>query len=156
MSENRTFTRRYDSFPPSRVKWLWKPYIPLGKVSVIQGDPGDGKTTLALSLAAMLTTGRPLPETDGEPLLAEVIYQSAEDNVSDTLNPRLTALGADCSKISAIDVPFSDIEKDCETLENAIREVGAKLCVLDPLCIAIHNGSYGWKVKMESSHPRAP
>jgi RecA/RadA recombinase len=139
MTENRTFTRRFDTHPKSSVSWLWKPYIPMGKVTVIQGDPGDGKTTVALAIAAYVTTGRPLPETTGEPVIGEVIYQSAEDNVGDTLNPRLLALGADCSKISYMH-EFSDIEKDCENLENAILEVEAKFVCLDPLQAYIGRG----------------
>ena len=125
MDENRTITRRFNTFTKKDVKWLWHPYLACGKISMIQGDPASGKTTLALAIAALLTTGRPMPEDNHEPLRGEVIYQSAEDNVGDTLNPRLTAMGADCSKISVIEAPFEDIEKDCETLENAIREVGA-------------------------------
>ena len=137
----RTLTRRFNSYPRTEVKWLWKPYIPLGKVCVIQGDPGDGKTTLALALSALLSRGQPLPETDCEPISGEILYQSAEDQVSDTLEPRLAAMGADCSKISNISVPFNDIEKDCELLENAIREVGAVLFVLDPLQAFIGKGN---------------
>ena len=58
--------------------------------------------------------------------------QSAEDDPNDTITPRLLALGADCEKVSDISVPFNDIDKDCEVLENAIREVGAKMAVIDP------------------------
>ena len=133
MNDNRTITRRYNTFPKADIRWLWHPYIARGKICVVQGDPASGKTTLVLAIAALLTMGRPMPEDNGKPLCGEVIYQSAEDHVGDTLNPRLTAMGADCSKISVIAEPFTDIEKDCETLESAIREVGALLCVLDPL-----------------------
>ncbi|GHU53418.1 hypothetical protein FACS1894132_05520 [Clostridia bacterium] len=101
-------------------------------MAVIQGDPGTGKTTLALAVAAHLSIGRPLPEIIGEPLIGESIYQSAEDDGDDTLAPRLSALGADSDMVSDISVPFNDIENDCELLENAIREVNAKLVVIDP------------------------
>lgn len=141
MDENRTITRRFNTFQCKEIRWLWKPFLACGKISVIQGDPASGKTTLALAIAALLTTGRPMPEDNREPLCGEVIYQSAEDNIGDTLNPRLAAMGADCSKISVIEAPFSDIEKDCETLEGAIREVGALYCVLDPLQGFIGKGS---------------
>jgi len=140
MDGTRSLTRRFNTYPRTEVKWLWRPYIPLGKVSVIQGDPGDGKTTLALALSALLSMGQPLPETDEESVYGEILYQSAEDTVSDTLHPRLSSMGADCSKISNISVPFGDIEKDCELLENAIREVGAVLFVLDPLQAFIGKG----------------
>ena len=51
---------------PKEVKWLWYPYIPLGKVTLLQGDPGDGKSKLMLSIAALLSNGEPLPFTDEE------------------------------------------------------------------------------------------
>ena len=51
---------------PKEVKWLWYPYIPFGKVTLLQGDPGDGKSKLMLSIAALLSNGEPLPFTDEE------------------------------------------------------------------------------------------
>jgi len=141
MEDTRTITRRYNTFQRKEISWIWKPFIARGKISLINGDPSSGKTTLALAIAALLTTGRPMPEDEREPLCGEVIYQSVEDNVGDTLNPRLAAMGANCEKISVIESPFSDIEKDCETLESAIRETGALMCVLDPLQGFIGKGS---------------
>ena len=139
--EERTYTRRYSTRQKTAVKWLWHPYIPIGKVTVIQGDPGTGKTTLALAIAAFLSTGRPFPGTQNEPLTGESIYQSAEDDPNDTITPRLLALGADCEKVSDISVPFNDIDKDCEVLENAIREIGARLAVIDPWQAYIGRGN---------------
>ena len=66
------------------VEWLWYPYIPYGKVTVLQGDSGDGKSTFVLNLAAMLSRGEPMPFTDGsgqEPV--DIIYQSSEDDADD-------------------------------------------------------------------------
>ncbi len=70
------------------VSWLWYPFIPYGKLTIIQGDPGDGKTTLVLNIAAKLSRGEGL---DSEMKLSEpmnVIYQSAEDGLADTVKPR--------------------------------------------------------------------
>ena len=66
----------------TEVEWLWYPYIPYGKITIIQGDPGEGKTTLVLNLAAILSRGDKLPETtkDAEPI--NIIYQTAEDGLS--------------------------------------------------------------------------
>ena len=64
-------------FEPKEVKWLWYPYIPFGKVTLLQGDPGDGKSKLMLSIAALLSNGKPLPFTDEEetePMT--IIYQT--------------------------------------------------------------------------------
>ena len=51
---------------PKEVRWLWYPYIPFGKITLLQGDPGDGKSKLMLSLAALLSKGAPLPFADEE------------------------------------------------------------------------------------------
>lgn len=115
------------------VKWLWYPYIPQGKVTIIQGDPGEGKTTLALALAAQLTKGEPLPggELCCEPI--NVIYQTAEDGLGDTIRPRLEDLGADCSRVLVIDESEQELTLSDERLEQAIRKTGAGLAVLDPI-----------------------
>ncbi len=75
------------------VNWLWKPYIPFGKITIIQGDPGEGKTTFALRLAAACSNGTALPGMEScEPF--PVIYQTAEDGLADTIKPRLMDAGA--------------------------------------------------------------
>lgn len=115
------------------VRWLWYPYIPQGKVTIIQGDPGEGKTTLALALAAQLTKGEPLPKCElcCEP--TNVIYQTAEDGLGDTIRPRLEDLGADCSRVLVIDESEQALTLSDERLEQAIRKTGAGLAVLDPI-----------------------
>ena len=80
-----------------QVEWLLYPFIPYGKVTIIQGDPGEGKTTMVLQIIAKLTKGVPvLPVKDGEEELVEkteepvnVIYQTAEDGLGDTIKPCL-------------------------------------------------------------------
>ena len=70
---------------PKEVKWLWYPYIPFGKVTLLQGDPGDGKSKLMLSIAALLSKGEPIPFTEteeNEPMT--IIYQTTEDDADDT------------------------------------------------------------------------
>ena len=92
-----------DEVPVEEVEWLWYPYIPFGKLTIIHGDGGEGKTTLILQLAALLSRGEKLPcdSTEREPI--KVIYQTAEDGLGDTIKPRLLAGNADCSKIKVID-----------------------------------------------------
>ena len=85
------------------VQWLWYPYIPLGKLTIVQGDPGEGKTTFVLAVVAALTRGEALPESEQARAPMSVIYQTAEDGLADTVKPRLTALGADCSRVLVID-----------------------------------------------------
>ena len=85
------------------VEWLWKPYLPRGKVSIIRGMPGDGKSMFVMALIATLTTGKPLFNEDNyrEPVVC--VYQSAEDAVDDTIKPRLDSAAADCTRIFFID-----------------------------------------------------
>ena len=116
----------------SPVQWLWYPYIPLGKLTVIQGDPGEGKTTFVLAMIAALTKGEALPER--EPLdPVNILYQTAEDGLADTIRPRLDALGADCSRVLVIDESKRELSLSDERIRQAMEETGAKLLVLDPL-----------------------
>lgn len=115
------------------VQWLWYPYIPFGKVTIIQGDPGEGKTTFVLALIALLTTGQALPECEDAADPINVIYQTAEDGLADTIKPRLLAAEADCSRVLVIDESQQELTLSDERLEAAISETGARLLVLDPL-----------------------
>lgn len=115
------------------VKWLWKPYIPLGKITIIQGDPGEGKTTLALSIAAAFTQGENLPNEVETKVPMNVIYQTAEDGLADTINPRLEAVNADCARVLVIDESKEELSMTDERIEKAIQQTGAKLIILDPI-----------------------
>ena len=123
---------RMSDIQPEEVQWLWYPYIPLGKLTVIQGDPGEGKTTFVLAVIAALTKGEALPER--EPLdPVNILYQTAEDGLADTIRPRLDALGADCSRVLVIDESERELSLSDERIRQAMEETGAKLLVLDPL-----------------------
>lgn len=115
------------------VKWLWKPYIPLGKITIIQGDPGEGKTTLALSIAAALAQGEKLPNEVEIKAPMNVIYQTAEDGLADTIKPRLEAVNADCTRVLVIDESKEELSMTDERIEKAIQQTGAKLIILDPI-----------------------
>lgn len=116
------------------VEWLWYPYIPYGKITIIEGDPGEGKTTLVLKLAAALSRGLPLPcDDDKEYEPIHIIYQTAEDGIEDTIKPRLEKAGADCSMIRVIDETDKELSMTDDRLERAIIETGARLIILDPI-----------------------
>lgn len=115
------------------VEFLWYPYIPYGKITIIQGDPGEGKTTAVLRIAALLTKGEMLPEDKQEREPINVIYQTAEDGLADTVKPRLEAAGADCSRILVIDESAENLSMLDSRIEEALKETGAKLIILDPI-----------------------
>ena len=130
---------RFDSLshiPTSIVDWLWYPYIPFGKITIIQGDPGEGKTTLALNIAAILSRGERLPTEDDYPYkhsTIKTIYQTAEDGLSDTVKPRLEAASADCDRIYTIMEDKEPLHFCDERIEKTIIETGARLLIMDPI-----------------------
>ena len=115
------------------IEWLWHPFIPYGKLTIIQGDPGDGKTTLVLNIAAKLSKGVGLDENMSVTKPINIIYQTAEDGLADTVKPRLELAGADCERIMVIDESDKSLSMIDERLEEAIQKTGAKLLILDPI-----------------------
>ncbi len=115
------------------VSWLWYPFIPYGKLTIIQGDPGDGKTTLVLNIAAKLSRGEGLDSDMKLSKPVNVIYQSAEDGLADTVKPRLELAGADCERILVIDEKEKSLSMVDERLEKAIVQTRARMLILDPI-----------------------
>ena len=114
------------------VEWLWKPYLPFGKLSVLQGNPGEGKTYFAMHLAAACTNGKLLPNMERmEPF--NVIYQTAEDGLGDTVKPRLIEVGADLDRVLVIDDSDVQLTLSDERIEKAIVENNARLVIIDPI-----------------------
>jgi len=140
MQKKKNRLIRMSDIATEQVQWLWYPYIPFGKVTIIQGDPGEGKTSFVLAMIALLTNGEPLPEEDAASPPINVIYQSAEDGLADTIKPRLEQSGADCSRVLVIDESDKELTLCDERLEQSIRETGARLIVLDPLQAYLGDG----------------
>ena len=170
-----------DSVEVEQIEWLLYPFIPYGKVTIIQVDPGEGKTTMVLQIIAKLTRGEPIfPVTDttmkikekrsdevdsgndgldGEDNMQEqssmspvhVIYQTAEDGLGDTIKPRLLAAGADCSKVMVIDDSDQPLTMADVRLEEAIVQTKAKMVVLDPI-----QGFLGANVDMHRANEIRP
>ena len=92
----------YSEVQSTDVRWLWYPFIAIGKITLLQGDPGDGKSTMMMNLIAELSTGGKTPDGCKIGAPQKVIYQCSEDGVSDTIKPRLERYGADCRKIAFI------------------------------------------------------
>lgn len=135
MEEQKTELKliRMSEIESQEIEWLWYPFIPYGKLTIIQGDPGDGKTTLVLNIAAKLSKGIGIDEAMhlSEPI--NIIYQTAEDGLADTVKPRLEAAGADCEKIAVIDESEKSLSMVDERLEEAIIKTNARLLILDPI-----------------------
>jgi hypothetical protein len=123
---------------PQPVRWLWPNRVPLGAITVLDGDPGQGKSTLVYDLAARLTAGKPMPNCEGRGAPAGVVLLQEEDNLASTVQPRLRAAGADLERLRVYDRPrFTSqplvLPEDLPLLEAAAADVRARLVVLDPL-----------------------
>lgn len=125
---------------PEQVSWLWQGRIPYGKLTVLDGDPGLGKSTMLLDIAARLTTGTPMPGEKVRPEKASVLLLSAEDGLGDTVRPRLEAAGADLTRVRARTIVrdikgdrLPELGGDLATIELDIQSIGARLVVIDPL-----------------------
>lgn len=156
-----------------QIEWLLYPFIPFGKVTIIQGDPGEGKTTMVLQIIAKLTRGEPIllnqksqkeAQKDNEENLKQevlsqdnpiqpvnVIYQTAEDGLGDTIKPRLLAAGADCSRVLVIDDREQPLTMLDVRLEEAIMQTKARMVVLDPI-----QGFLGTDVDMHRANEIRP
>lgn len=123
---------RMSEVQQTEVEWLWYPYIPFGKLTIIQGNPGEGKTFFAMQLAAACTNRKFLPQMEPfEPF--NMIFQTAEDGLGDTVKPRLLSAEADLERVLVIDDADHPLTLADERIENAIRENNARLVIIDPL-----------------------
>lgn len=135
----RTFQARpYSSIEATDVTWLWQDRIALGKLTLLVGEPGLGKTFAAVDIASKVSTGSPF--IDGaKPPLGEVAILTAEDGAGDTIRPRLDAAGADVSRVLHIDGvgeanSFPSLKDDLQPLEQFFRDrPELRLLVVDPI-----------------------
>lgn len=129
----KVILKSYSDVKAKKIEWIWKPYIACGKITILQGDPGDGKSTLALMLSSVLTSKDAKGNIDG--LINEqinVIYQSAEDSPEDTIKPKLNKLKSNSNKLMYV-VNDEIIDLSGNAIKQIIEESGAKLLILDPL-----------------------
>lgn len=144
---------RFSDVQPEEVRWLWPGYLPLGKLTVLDGDPGNGKSTLTCDLAARLSSGRAMPDGGasdrGGP--AGVVLLSAEDGPADTIRPRLDAAGADVRRVALLECAVDGERERAVTLADldliaaAIAAVDARLVVVDPLMAYLDRGTDSYR-----------
>ena len=123
----------YSSVEQKSVDWLWYPYIPYGKLTLLQGDPGEGKSTVMLNIAAAVTQGQPMPDGFEVDAPHGVIYQCPEDDVADTIKPRLIAAGADCNKVAYIIDDNGSLNLEDNRIDETIMRTKSRLLILDPI-----------------------
>lgn len=143
---SRLIVRIASSVKPEAVRWLWPGKIAIGKLTLIAGDPGLGKSMITASLAAHVTSGRPWPGGGTCPPQGDVLFISAEDDPADTIRPRLDAAGADPERVHIVtgvecpndrggtDRRLLSLRKDPEAIAAAVRSMQAcRLIIVDPV-----------------------
>jgi archaellum biogenesis ATPase FlaH len=132
-----------------KPQWLWEGRIPVGAVTALVGQPGLGKSTLSLELAARASRGQLAGDFDGEPLT--VVIATAEDSFSTTVVPRLTAAEADLARIHFASVRHDGISgtitlpDDIPAIQTKMQEVGARLLIVDPLVAHLPGSVNSWR-----------
>lgn len=130
---------------PQQVEWLWPDRIPFRKITLLDGDPGLGKSTLTMSIAALVSTGQPMPLGSQRREAAGVVVVSLEDGLADTIRPRLEAAGADLLRVYALtgigpELRTPTLPDDLPEIERVVREHRARLVIFDPLMGVLGEG----------------
>jgi len=135
--------RRASDITPEEIAWLWPQLMALGKLTVVAGEPGLGKSQISYAIAAAVTTGGSWPSDGGTAPRGSVIILSAEDDAADTIRPRLDAAGADASRAYIVSAVRDhdgkgrrsfNLQADLALLEREIDRLGdVRLVVIDPI-----------------------
>jgi len=136
----RMLGRRASAIKPEQIKWVWYERFARGKLHIIDGDPGLGKSLLTLDLAARLSVGKPFPDGQQPSCSGNVVLLSAEDDPADTIVTRLSVAGADLKRIRIVStISIDDCEdlpqlpRDIARIEETVQTFNASLLVIDPL-----------------------
>jgi hypothetical protein len=131
-----------DDVEEEKLDWLWRGYIPFRKVTLLDGDPGIGKSTLSLDLVARFSRGVEFPFAERHLPRGVTLIVSGEDDIADTIKPRLRAAGADMSRVATlalrtdpetgVTLPFS-VPEDMPSLSDALGESEAAFVIIDPI-----------------------
>ncbi|MDA1054622.1 MAG: AAA family ATPase [Planctomycetota bacterium] len=140
MFERSASVVRLSDVTPEVIRWLWPGRIPLGKLTLIVGDPGTGKSTMTVDLAARVSAGKPWPDSPNDDNAAgDVLLLGTEDGLADTIRPRLDAAGGNPTRVSALNEVYS-LDVHLPKLELAIRQCdNPRLLVIDPISAFLGN-----------------
>ena len=137
-----------------KPKWLWPGYIPAGKLTILAGDPGMGKSTIVLDILSRISKGTFLP-SGNRGVTGMSLICSAEDSAEDTIVPRLIAADANLEKIGIIrevrddadddETRFLSLPRDLELLRETLVEKGCRVLVIDPLNAFLEKGTDTYK-----------
>lgn len=141
MSYKKLELKLYSNIKSIPVEWLWYPYIPFGKITLIQGDPGEGKSTMIMALIAALSSGTSTPDGKEIDKPLRIIYQCSEDGVADTIKPRLEKCGANCENIAFVDEDIDPLSLDDDRFRDAIIDFRARVLVIDPFQAYVGEGT---------------
>jgi len=127
-------------FGTSDPVFMWKPFLPYKKLCVLQGESGIGKSSFILNIAALLSKGEPMPfePADSRRDVGDILYFNNEDDIEETINPRLIAMGADLDRFHLVSEAFY-LDNDSSRLEATIKELKARLVIIDPLTSFLSN-----------------
>jgi putative DNA primase/helicase len=140
---------RADGIKPEAIRWIWPEWLAQGKLHILAGTAGTGKTTLALAMVAAITTGGRWPDNTLAPL-GDALIWSGEDDPADTLVPRLSAMGADLSKVHFIDGVGGERGERAFDPASDVRLLAARfavcgnvrLLIVDPIVSAVAADSH--------------
>ena len=120
------------SVKAKKVDWFWPPLIPFGMITIMEGDPGEGKSFLAMNLTTLITKGAKLP--NGTKLQrGNVLYLSSEDDAAYTIRPRIDAMGGDADRVRILGSILSFDESGLEELREELDESEPDVIVIDPI-----------------------
>lgn len=123
--------QRLADFVPTKINWLWFPYIAYGKITLLQGDPGEGKSTVAIDIASRLSRGSAMPDGSSVPESQTILYLCQEDGIGDTIIPRFIKCGANCDKVGCL--VGDEITLQDQELADVVCQHGVKLLIVDPI-----------------------
>ena len=154
--------QRLADVQPEAINWLWQGVLAAGKLTLIGGNPGVGKSQLASNIIASVTTGGTF--IDGsQASLGSVVFVGVEDGIADTLHPRMEAAGANLSKIFILQgkreytsngevITLLDITKDLNKLEHLIHSIGdVRLIIFDPINDYLGDGKQNDNAEMRNA-----